>query len=319
MAVPEHLAARATESQSDFRRLVDIAPAMIWVATTEGACTFLSKAWTDFTGQSLHDGLGSGWLAHIHPDDRHSVQHAFSRACANSQPYQTEYRIKSSTGDYRWAIDSAAPITGPSGGVQGYIGSIIDNEERKAAELASRQLGRRLDIALLASGIGIWEWDLATHHFTFTTRARDIFGFETGPVTRERLQEAIHPEDVPEVLRLSSAALDPLVRSRSTYRYRIRRQTDGAVRWIEAHGEAVFQVRNGQEAAQSYIGTFEDITPAVEREQQLAEESARLALALEAGQLAVWELDVLSEERGLINELGLWVLKRVFSRCHAYG
>jgi PAS domain S-box-containing protein len=293
--VPEHLAARAIDTDSDFRRLVDIVPAMIWVATTEGDCTFLSKTWTDFTGQSFDGGLGSGWLSYIHPDDRPSIQHAFSSACANSQPYQTEYRVRSIAGEYRWAIDSAAPIIGPGGKVQGYIGSIIDNQDRKAAELAGQRLGRRLDIALLASGIGIWEWDLATNHFSLTTRAMDIFGFEDGAVTRERLQQAIHPEDVPEVLRLSSAALDPLVRSRSTYRYRIRRQTDGAVRWIEAHGEAMFAVRDGKEVAQSYIGTFEDITATVEREQQLSEESVRLALALDAGQLAVWELDVLSD------------------------
>ncbi|MBJ3784027.1 HWE histidine kinase domain-containing protein [Devosia sediminis] len=72
-AVPEHLASRATAAESDFRKLVDIAPAMIWVADLDGSCSYLSRSWTTFTGQEMEDGIGQGWLSLIHSDDRHEV------------------------------------------------------------------------------------------------------------------------------------------------------------------------------------------------------------------------------------------------------
>lgn len=293
--MPEYLARRATAADSDFRSLIDIAPVMIWVANLDGSCTFLSRSWTTFTGQVLADGLGEGWLTLIHAEDQPDVVTSFVRAREHGQPYQTEYRVRTKDGEYRWVLDSASPIKGPSGALQGYIGSIVDNQSRKAAELARDRSDRRLHIALQASGIGIWEWNVAPNQFEFSQRARDIFGFTEGDVTFERLKQVIVPADLPEVLRLSAAALDPKVRSKETYRYRIVRETDAELRWIEAHGEALFATTSGEDRAETYIGTFEDITAAEERDRTLKEESVRLALALDAAQLAVWELDILND------------------------
>ncbi|NGP17821.1 PAS domain-containing protein [Devosia aurantiaca] len=293
--MPEYLARRATAADSDFRSLIDIAPVMIWVANLDGSCTFLSRSWTTFTGQVLADGLGEGWLTLIHAEDQPGVVNSFVRAREYGQPYQTEYRVRTKDGEYRWVLDSASPIKGPSGALQGYIGSIVDNQSRKAAELARDRSDRRLNIALQASGIGIWEWNVAHNQFEFSQRARGIFGFTEGDVTFERLKQVIVPADLPEVLRLSAAALDPKVRSKETYRYRIVRETDAELRWIEAHGEALFATTNGEDRAETYIGTFEDITVEEERDRTLKEESVRLALALDAAQLAVWELDILND------------------------
>lgn len=297
LILPDQLTSRAIQTDNDFRALIDIAPVMIWVATPEGECTFLSRSWRDFTGQSEQDGLGSGWLSCIHADDWASVQGAFDQAKAECRPYQTEYRVRNQAGEFHWVLDSAAPVLGPSGALQGYIGSIVDNEARKTAELARLRVERRLQIAMEASGIGSWEWDLASNLFHFSDRALDIFGIEpTGsPISFEHVRRLIHPEDLPEVTRLSAAALDPAIRAREPYRYRISRELDGELRWIAAHGEALFD-RGADGPPLVYIGTFEDITEEVVREQSLQDAAARLSLALDAAQLAVWELDI-TEDR----------------------
>src|SRR4029453_6071305 len=40
------------ESEARFRNMADNAPVMIWVTDADATCTFLSKSWYDFTGQS---------------------------------------------------------------------------------------------------------------------------------------------------------------------------------------------------------------------------------------------------------------------------
>src|SRR3954452_9776412 len=45
--------------------------------------------------------------------------------------FRLEYRLRRHDGQYRWAIDSAAPRLGPTGEFLGYIGSVLDGTEEK--------------------------------------------------------------------------------------------------------------------------------------------------------------------------------------------
>jgi PAS domain S-box-containing protein len=60
-------------SEALFRDMADHAPVMVWVADSEGWCTFLSETWYSFTGQTAETGFGSGWLSAIHPEDREAM------------------------------------------------------------------------------------------------------------------------------------------------------------------------------------------------------------------------------------------------------
>ncbi|MEO6014262.1 MAG: HWE histidine kinase domain-containing protein [Devosia sp.] len=83
-------------------------------------------------------------------------------------------------------------------------------------------------------------------------------------------------------------ALDPAIRSEEGYRYRITRPDTGEERWLQAHGGAVFE--SGR--AIRYTGTLQDVTDDVAVARRLEDEQARLQLALSAAGLAIWELDV---------------------------
>ena len=58
------------ESEERFRTMADTAPVMIWVAGPDKLWTFVNKTCLDFTGHTLEQKLGNGWIADIHPDDR---------------------------------------------------------------------------------------------------------------------------------------------------------------------------------------------------------------------------------------------------------
>ena len=141
--------ARAEQVRRDderFRSLADAAPVMLWVTEPDGAVSFLSRAWHEFTGQTEAAGLGDGWLDAVHPDDRAISDRRFSQANATQSPFEIEYRLRRQDGTYRWAIDTGRPRFAPGGEFLGYVGSVIDITERKLTELAARRGQEQLEI-----------------------------------------------------------------------------------------------------------------------------------------------------------------------------
>ena len=122
------------ESEARFRNMADYAPVMVWMTDADGSCTFLSKSWYEFTGQTPETGLGFGWLDATHPEDRLAAERAFRESNANIAVFSVEYRLRRHDGEYRWALDSARPRLAGDGTFLGYIGSVIDIHDRWKAE-----------------------------------------------------------------------------------------------------------------------------------------------------------------------------------------
>lgn len=126
------------ESEDRFRNMADHAPVMMWVTDPQGICTYLNRQWYIFTGQTPAEAEGLGWLDATHPDDRAEAGRIFLAANAAAAPFRLEYRLRCADGSYRWAIDAASPRFGQDGQFLGYIGSVIDIDERRTAEDAVR-------------------------------------------------------------------------------------------------------------------------------------------------------------------------------------
>jgi PAS domain S-box-containing protein len=122
------------ESETRFRNMADHAPVMIWTTDPSARCTYLNRSWYELTGQAPEEALGFGWLDATHPDDRPEGEAAFLAANARRAPFRLEYRLRRHDGEYRWAIDAAAPRFAEDGAFLGYIGSVIDITERKRME-----------------------------------------------------------------------------------------------------------------------------------------------------------------------------------------
>lgn len=150
----------------------------------------------------------------------------------------------------------------------------------------------RLRLATRAAGIGIWEWNIRSNTMLYDPRAREICGFPSlDAITLDMARAITHPEDLPATRQQSEDALNPAIRARERYRYRLYKRDTGEIRWVEAHAEAIFDGDGPDAAAIRYVGTLQDVTEDHNLHVQLAENEARLKLAMEASGFAVWEVD----------------------------
>jgi PAS domain S-box-containing protein len=132
------------DSKISFQVLADTAPVMIWMSDQTKGCTYFNKKWCDFSGRPLSELTGDGWAQDVHPDDIAGCLKTYTEAFDARQPFVMEYRLRRHDGEYRWLIDNGVPrwIEGTS--FAGYIGSCIDNTERKQAEDIQRSYAHRL-------------------------------------------------------------------------------------------------------------------------------------------------------------------------------
>ncbi len=152
-----------------------------------------------------------------------------------------------------------------------------------------------VDLIAQVAEVGVWDWDLVTNKILYSARAKAIIGFAPDrDVTIDAVRALTHPDDAAHVRELSRRALDPAVREKARYEYRML-LPDGTVRWVVAYGEAEFATVDGEARAIRYIGALQDVTEA--RRLVVAEQRAseRLRLAIEASRMAVWDYDVANQ------------------------
>jgi len=141
------------ESEERFRNVADTAPVMIWVSGPDKLCTFFSKGWLEFTGRTMEQELGDGWVKGVHPDDVDRCIATYSASFDARHRFRMEYRLRRADGEYRWVLDDGIPRSEPGGVFVGYIGSCIDITEVKRSQeeaLASQKLE---SVGQLARGI----------------------------------------------------------------------------------------------------------------------------------------------------------------------
>jgi len=128
----------------DFREIADSVPTLIWVSDQNKDGVWFNRTWLDFTGATIEEEMGSGWLARICPDDMPAIDECV-RAFADRRPFQTEFRLRRADGVYRWMIDTGVPRYDDQGRFAGFVGSLVDIDAWKNAEEQRRLLSRGIN------------------------------------------------------------------------------------------------------------------------------------------------------------------------------
>jgi PAS domain S-box-containing protein len=135
------------ESEQRFRLVADSAPVLIWMSGEDKLGTFFNKRWLDFTGRTLGQEIGEGWLSGVHPDDLERCLGIYSGAFDARAGFEMECRLRRYDGKYRWIVDYGVPRFEADGTFCGYIGSCVDITERKLTAESLEDLSGRLIVA----------------------------------------------------------------------------------------------------------------------------------------------------------------------------
>jgi PAS domain S-box-containing protein len=127
-------------AERQYSDLTAALPQMLWSTLPDGSHIYFNNRWIEYTGRSLEDSYGFGWLEAFHPDDRARTLDRWHLATATGEAYEIEYRLRRADGTYGWVLGRALPLRDEKGQIARWFGSCTDiDNQKRAEELAGKQ------------------------------------------------------------------------------------------------------------------------------------------------------------------------------------
>lgn len=174
----------------------------------------------------------------IHPDDQEQVQQAVQEAIETHSDFDIEFRNIWPDGSVHWIMARGRAIYSSDGTPLRMIGVTLDLTDRKRTEEALQESEERLRIALEASRLGMWYWDLESDTLTFTEQCKTLFGLPTDAmISYQVFLDALHPDD----RQRTNEVVNQSIEEHENYDIEYRTVwPDGTVHWIAAKGDCLY-------------------------------------------------------------------------------
>ncbi len=143
------------ESEARHRLLIESVAHAVWQTDAGGVVTEDSPSWRRYTGQTLDEWLGCGWLDALHADDRAFAEQQWREAVASRGLVDAEFRLRAPDGRWRWTNVRAAPVLDAQGRVEKWVGMNIDIDDRKRAEAALVKSEKKFATLFAASPVPV--------------------------------------------------------------------------------------------------------------------------------------------------------------------
>ena len=208
-AVPRRTAEslRRARDERELRDLIETMPAVAVAALPDGSPTFVNRRWTEYTGLSAEDTVGSGWKTAIHPEDFERWLKLWRACLATGQPFEDEVRFRRvADGEYRWFWTRGVPLRDKQGNIAGWYGLGMDIQDRKYAEQErerllqlERQAERELRVTIdtIPALVARYRPDGSPDFVNQTWQT--YIGLSPDSLRGQRWAVAIHPDDLPRI------------------------------------------------------------------------------------------------------------------------
>jgi diguanylate cyclase (GGDEF)-like protein/PAS domain S-box-containing protein len=279
------LEARLRETAERYYHLFEDSPVAKYVCDEEGIvqqvngalCRLLGRRPEELVGQTI----GSFSLDPAVLDDDLEPFLA-----GHQRTYSSLRRYQSSDGRVLWTRVTIGALRSDEGRVTSILGEVEDITAEHLANAEAARHSERLELALEASDVAVWELDVATGLYTIQAWGSGEQGSEVHTNPYVRFLNRLHPED---------RHLVPSIAALRAWRYNdidleVRVETRGGeIRWIRIRGK-VLRGEDGQVVR--VAGTTADVTESRAARQEVAAQRDRLELALETAGMMAWEVDI---------------------------
>jgi PAS domain S-box-containing protein len=140
-----HLNAELVGRNQELDAIVSTAPDVIFSSQEDGYYDYVSDRFHEYTGGSVQPGHGVNWLEYVHSDDVDRVRTGWTQCVQSGGSFESEYRLRSKQGVYRWFRSRAVPIRDPRGRIVKWYGTCSDIHDSKLLEQSIRDSAAELE------------------------------------------------------------------------------------------------------------------------------------------------------------------------------
>ena len=260
------------------------------VTDPDGRIVFVNEAAVQIHGAEILD---------VEPDDYSEAYHLLredgSPHPPEELPLARAVRDHAEVRDQRWrirrpdgtevlAIGSAKPVFRADGERVGAVLALRDDTERHAAEQALALSERRLSAVLNNTRMAIFMVDTRQRCIYLNAAAEALTGYRLGDLAQHPLQKLIRQPSRNENGIENAFLSQDRISGEDVFMHQ-----DGHAFPVAFSASPI---RDRESIAVGTIIEARDIREEIAQKEALGESEARLRLAIEAGQMAVWELDV---------------------------
>ncbi|MGB9879600.1 MAG: PAS domain S-box protein, partial [Anaerolineae bacterium] len=254
---------------------LNVIPIPVWKSRPEGSREFFNNAWLAFTGRSLTDETGDGWLEGVHPDDRDRIGRELHAKWQSRESCEVTYRLRRYDGEYRLMMERCRPFFDYTGRFRGYIGICVDLTDlhETKAELAAQRTFFEAIVDTVDALIVVLDREWRIH--AFNRACQRLTGYSFAEVKGRSLQETfIVPEEMKMVTKRFQQLLDGECPVRGENHWRTK---SGELRLISWSNTSIMDAAGNVEYV---IGTGIDVTEKRLLERELQREHEYLSVTL---------------------------------------
>ena len=314
------------ESERRYYSLAEAVPVGIFRVSLHGHIQYINQRCLALLELERSQIQRDTWLHRIHPGDRQRIQDAHAKTRINGTSFQEEYRLQYEHGTVRWVSVQVVPSFDELGQHQGYIGTIVDINERKQAELSLQVVNQALedrvtartkelqDLATLQSAIfdGTNYLIVATDPngiiLQMNTAAEQLLGYHSSEVIEQRSLVIFHdPEELATHAATFSTQLGKTInpgfevlaiyaQHRDANECEFTYLSKAADRIpVSVSMTALFT--HDQELL-GFVAISKNLSERQKAEAELRRLSERLSLAVTAGKIGIWDWDIPNNHLG---------------------
>lgn len=198
------------------------------------------------------------------------VRKCIDAAINNGKSWDEELQIKTAQGNSKWVRAIGNPVFVDKKLVL-LEGTFQDISSRKETEEKTENLNRRLTLALKASGVGVWEWNLVTNELIWDKQMYNLYGISEPDFDGAYMawKKGLHPDDREKSSALIQKAAQGKVKFDTEFRVL---WPSGNIRNIRALADVIYDKKG---TSIKMIGVNWDITEVEQTKALLAQEKQR--------------------------------------------
>ncbi len=258
---------RMSESEVRFRTMADYTYDWEYWRGVDREFIYVTPSCERTTGYTQSEFLADPELIDhiVHPEDRERLE-THLKDYRDDTEHALDFRILTKGGEVRWIAHGCHPVFRENGEFLGRRASNREITDRKRAEAQLEDTKELLEMALEASALAIWDYDIRGGKVSFDAHWAAMVGAAPGAtvVDTQTLIRRIHPDDARQIANVAGAAMKGEM---SLFQEQVRYETQsGAWKWILCSG--MIKDRDAQGGAIRAIGTVRDVTEQKSVEEQ---------------------------------------------------